>query len=132
MGDTTPYIVFGIIALVIGAQLLLRHKAMQAKGQSISVLSRLFPDLPAEGRALVFCHSPGCPPCKAMLPHVSELAETHPQVYSLDISEHMDLAREVGIRATPTTLLIEDGQVSRVLVGQKKPSVLRNFLEHKG
>jgi thiol-disulfide isomerase/thioredoxin len=130
--DTTPYIVFGIIALIIGAQLLIRHKAMQARGQSISVLKTLFPALPAEGRALVFCHSPGCPPCKAMLPHISELAETHQQVYSLDISKHMDLAKEVGIRATPTTLLIENGQVSQVLVGQKKPSVLRNFLENHG
>ncbi len=127
--DTTPFIVFGIIALVFGAQLFIRHKAMQARGQSVSALHRVFPDLPAEERALVFCHSPGCAPCKAMLPQITGLAQSHPHVYTLDISQHLDLAKEIGIRATPTTLLIEDGSISQVLVGQKKPRLLQDFLE---
>ncbi|WP_456373533.1 thioredoxin family protein [Thiolapillus sp.] len=132
MNDISPYIVFAILAMVIGAQLLIRRKALQARGKSIHALNRLFPNLPAQGRALVFCHSPGCPPCKAMQPHIDHLAEVLPHVYSLDISRHTDLARAIGIRATPTTLLIEDGRVSQVLIGQKKPAVLQNFLEYKG
>ncbi len=132
MNDISPYIVFAILAMVIGAQLLIRRKALQARGKSIHALNRLFPNLPAQGRALVFCHSPGCPPCKAMQPHIDHLAGISPHVYALDVSRHTDLAREIGIRATPTTLLIEDGRVSQVLIGQKKPAVLQNFLEHKG
>ncbi len=127
--DATPFIVFGIIVLVLGAQLYIRHKAMQARGQSVSVLQRVFPDLPSKQRALVFCHSPGCVPCKAMLPQITVLAQSHPHVYTLDISQHLDLAKEIGIRATPTTLLIEDGSISQVLVGQKKPRLLQDFLE---
>ena len=127
--NTTPFIVFGIIALVFGAQLYIRHKAMQARGQSISVLHRVFPDLPPEERALIFCHSPGCPPCKAMLAQITGLAQSHPYVYTLDISQHLDLAKEIGIRATPTILLIEGGTISQVLVGQKKPGLLQDFLE---
>ncbi|BAO44752.1 thioredoxin family protein [Thiolapillus brandeum] len=131
MDDITPYIVFSIIALVIGAQLYIRHKAMQVRGQPASILHSLFPDLPSKGKALVFCHSPGCAPCRAMLPHIRDLAENHPGVYTLDISQHLDLAKTVGIRATPTTLLIRDGRISQVLVGQKKPTALRRFLEEK-
>ncbi|WP_457674995.1 thioredoxin family protein [Thiolapillus sp.] len=127
--DITPFIVFGIIALIIGAQLLLRHKAMQARGSDASPLQQLFPDLPRRGRALVFCHSPGCPPCRTMLPQIEVLADDFGQVYSLDISEHLDLAKEMGIRATPTTLLIRDGKIEQVLVGQKNPKSLRAFLE---
>ncbi len=129
--DATPYIVFGIIVLVFGAQFYIRHKAMQAKGQSASVLHRLFPNLPSEERALVFCHSPGCAPCKAMLPQISSLAQSHSHVYIMDISQHLDLAKEIGIRATPTTLLIEDGSINQVLIGQKKPRLLQDFLEGK-
>ena len=132
MRDATPFIVFGIIALVFGIQLYIRHKAMQAKGQSVSVLHSLFPDFPSEKRALVFCHSPGCAPCKAMLPQISGLAQSHPHVYTLDISQHLDLAKEIGIRATPTILLIEGGAVSQVLIGQKKPELLQDFLEGNG
>ena len=127
--DATPVIVSGIIVLVFGAQFYIRHKAMRARGQSVSILHRVFPDLPPVERALVFCHSPGCSPCKAMLPQITDLARSHPHVYTLDISQHLDLAKEIGIRATPTTLLIQDGAVSQVLVGQKKSGLLRDFLE---
>ncbi len=129
--DTTPFIVFGIIVLVIGAQLVIHHKARQARGSSASPLRQLFPDLPSRGRALVFCHTPGCPPCRAMLPTVDNLANDHAHVYKLDISTQLELAGKLGIRATPTTLLIEDGKISRVLVGQKKPAALREFLEEQ-
>ncbi|HID45900.1 MAG TPA: thioredoxin [Chromatiaceae bacterium] len=127
--DWTPVIVLSLVIAVIGAQLLIRYKALQAKGRSAAPLQNAIPDLNTQETSLVFCYSPGCAPCKTMIPAIDELAANNNNVHKLDISQHMDLAREIGIRATPTTLLIERGNITQVLLGAK---TLKNLREQLG
>jgi len=129
MDDWTPIIVLSLVAAVIGLQLLWRHKALQSKGQSTAALKQAIPQLDEQAPGLVFCYSPSCAPCRNMLPAIDELAADHPNIHKLDISEHMALAREIGIRATPTTLLTGKGSISRVILGAKSPSSLRKLLD---
>ncbi len=126
--DWTPVIVFSLVAGVIGSRMRVRHKALQAIGQSATRLLNAIPDLDTRETCLVFCYSPACGPCKAMLPAIDELAAKNNNVHKLDISQHMDLAREIGIRATPTTLLIERGNITQVLLGVKNLKNLRKLM----
>jgi len=129
MEDWTPVIVLSVVAMVIGLQLFWRHKALQSKGHSTSALKKALPELDEQAAGLVFCYSPSCAPCKRMLPAIDELAAQTPNIHKLDISQHMDLAREIGIRATPTTLLIDKGSVRRVILGAKNLSSLRKMMD---
>ena len=110
-------------------QLFFRHKALQSKGQPATALKRAIPELDEQATGLIYCYSPSCAPCKIMLPAVNELAAENSNVHKLNILEHMDLAKEIGIRATPTTLLIGSGKVSRVILGTKNLKSLRKLME---
>lgn len=126
--DMTPFIVLSLVAVAIGLQLFLRHKALRSKGQSATLLKSALPDLNMQETSLVYCFSPTCGPCKAMLPAIDELATDHPNVHKLDITRHTELARDIGIRATPTTLLIEDGKISDIMLGTKNLKHLRKLM----
>lgn len=129
--DATAFIVLSLVAAVIGLQLLFRYKALQSKGKSISPLLDALPELDTKAPGMVYCFSPNCGPCKSMLPAVNELASERQNIHKLDISKHMELAKDIGIRATPTTLVIEQGEVSQVLLGAKSLSSLRKALDQQ-
>ncbi len=128
MDDWTPVIVLSLVAAAIGLQLLLRHKALRSRGQSAAPLKSALPEMDMHETSLVYCFSPSCGPCKAMLPAIDELAADNPNAHKLDITQHTELARAIGIRATPTTLLIEEGKISRVILGAKNLKHLRKLM----
>jgi thiol-disulfide isomerase/thioredoxin len=100
-----------------------------SEGLSAEPLYPLFPELEnVTGRALVYCFSPQCRPCRPMSKEVDGLAEQGQAIFKLDISRHPDVARALGIRATPTLILIEDGAVARMLLGVKTAGHMRQLL----
>src|SRR5271165_720144 len=61
-----------------------------------------------------------CGPCKMIAPILDELAEEYSgrvNVGKVNIDEHQDLAAEYGVRAIPTLLLFQNGQVTEQIVG---------------
>lgn len=100
-----------------------------AEGRPAQPLYRLFPALAGQrGRALVYCYSPQCGPCRPMSREVDDLVATGAPIYKLDVSEQPDLAREIGIRATPTLVLVEGRTVSRLVLGAKRAEFMRRLL----
>lgn len=89
-----------------------------SEGKPVDCLYPLFPQLrDIQGRALLYCYSPHCGPCRPMSKEIDQLIEQGVPVFKLDIAEHPALSRELGIRATPTLVVIEDGTVQRMLLG---------------
>lgn len=61
-----------------------------------------------------------CGPCKMLLPVLDELAEEKVgkiKVVKVNVDENQDLATRFGIRAVPTLLLFQGGQVKETIVG---------------
>jgi len=61
-----------------------------------------------------------CGPCKAITPILGELAdeyENRVKIGKVNIDEQQGLASEYGIRAIPTLLLFDKGQVADQIVG---------------
>jgi hypothetical protein len=56
------------------------------------------------------------------------LQASHPNVFKLDIARNVGEARAIGIRVTPTTLLVEDGKVLKVLLGAGAVPAVEVFL----
>ncbi|MCP5430530.1 MAG: thioredoxin family protein [Chromatiaceae bacterium] len=81
-----------------------------------------------QGRALVYCFSPRCGPCRPMSRDVDTLAASGAPVFKLDVTEHPEVSRELGIRATPTLIVIESGTVARMVLGVKTASYMRQLM----
>ncbi|MCS7262861.1 MAG: thioredoxin family protein [Aquificaceae bacterium] len=74
---------------------------------------------------IVYFYSERCGACKLMKPQVEKLKE-RVQVLEVDVAkpEGYKLAQEMGVVATPTTLVVKGGVVQRVFVGVVKYSRL--------
>jgi len=69
-----------------------------------------------------------CGPCKMIAPILNELAEEYQgrvKIGKVNIDEHQGLAAEYGIRAIPTLLLFDKGQVADQIVGLRSKRDLK-------
>ena len=63
-----------------------------------------------------------CGPCKMIAPVLDELADEYDgkvKIGKVNIDEHQPLAAEYGIRAIPTLLLFNKGEIAEQMVGAK-------------
>ena len=73
-----------------------------------------------------------CGPCKMIAPILDELAEEYEgrvRIGKVNIDEQQNLAAEYGIRAIPTLLLFNQGQVAEQIVGLKSKRDLKASLD---
>ncbi len=69
-----------------------------------------------------------CGPCKMIAPILDELADEYSgrvHIGKVDIDQHQALAAEYGVRAIPTLLLFQNGQVAEQIVGLRSKRDLR-------
>jgi thioredoxin 1 len=73
-----------------------------------------------------------CGPCKMIAPVLDELAEEYDgkvRIGKVNIDNEQGLAAEYGVRAIPTLLLFQNGQVAEQIVGLKSKRDLKNSFD---
>jgi thioredoxin 1 len=73
-----------------------------------------------------------CGPCKMIAPLLDELADEYDgkvKIGKVNIDEQQALATKYGIRAIPTLLLINKGEVAEQMVGAKSKRDLKASLD---
>jgi thioredoxin 1 len=73
-----------------------------------------------------------CGPCKMIAPVLDELADEYEgkvKIGKVNIDEQQALATKYGIRAIPTLLLINKGEVAEQMVGAKSKRDLKASLD---
>ncbi len=73
-----------------------------------------------------------CGPCKMIAPLLDELADEYSgkvKIGKVNIDEQQELATKYGIRAIPTLLLINKGEVVEQMVGAKSKRDLKASLD---
>ena len=73
-----------------------------------------------------------CGPCKMIAPLLDELADEYEgkvRIGKVNIDEHQSLAAQYGIRAIPTLLLFDKGQVADQIVGARSKRDLKASLD---
>ena len=68
-----------------------------------------------------------CAPCK-MLAKTLEDVQTEVPIEVIDIDEQPETAVEFGIRGVPTLVMVEEGAVTKRLVGVKTVQELEAFI----
>jgi thioredoxin 1 len=69
-----------------------------------------------------------CGPCKMIMPILGELADEYDgrvKIAKVNIDEQQGLAAEYGVRAIPTLLLFDKGQVADQIVGLRSKRDLK-------
>jgi thioredoxin 1 len=73
-----------------------------------------------------------CGPCKMIAPVLDELAEEYSgrvNIGKVNVDEFQGLAAEYGVRAIPTLLLFQNGQVAEQMLGLKSKRDLKASLD---
>ena len=126
------YLVLAFVAFALGYMLWSGLSVRSVKDQPVDVLEPALSGLAEQrARAVIYCYSEHCGPCRKMAPDIDRLSADHPNMFKLDVTRHPREARTIGIRATPTTLLVEDGKVLKALLGAGAVPAIKVFL-HQG
>jgi thioredoxin 1 len=73
-----------------------------------------------------------CAPCKAIAPHLEELANEYQgrvKIGKLNVDEQPNIASSLGIRALPTLLLFKSGEVVEQVVGAVSKSKIDEMIK---
>ena len=73
-----------------------------------------------------------CGPCKMIAPILDELAEEYDgrvKIVKVNIDEQQTLAAKYGIRAIPTLLIFNKGEVAEQIVGMKSKRDLKTSFD---
>jgi thioredoxin 1 len=126
---TILYIATFIVGLLVIMQLNMLRMAKKSKGIQLSGLTGQMRNLEKKGsKGLVYFFSPGCHACKMQTPVIKSLQSECKNIYDVDISQDSETAQIFGIKATPTTVVVEDGVISKVLLGAKTKEVLESLI----
>lgn len=99
----------------------------------IELTSSNFPSqvLNASGTVLVDFWAEWCGPCKMIAPLLDQIADAHAgkvTIGKVDVDKNPDLASQYNIRAIPTLIIFQNGQVKEQIVGMTSRPVLEQKL----
>jgi thioredoxin 1 len=127
--STTALVIIGLfLALLVSMNVVVRIRARALKGKPLPELPGGLGASIARARSgLVYFFSPSCAACRTLTPRLRTLAAKNKDVFVIDVTEHLDLARAMRILATPSTVEVAAGQVIDVRVGMLPAELLRRF-----
>lgn len=124
-----PYLLLVIVVLVAGMRLSVLVAATRRSGQSAPDFSILLDERnKGEKRFLLYFYSQQCGPCRSITPMVDELAQRHANVLKVDVTRHLEVARDFRIMGTPSFIVVQDGVVEMMRVGGTTPARLEKWL----
>lgn len=122
--DIVLYVILTLISVVLLGQWWIMWTSYRLKGKAAPEAVARRP----QGVLYYFYHAK-CGPCRSMGPIIDALAERHPgRVEKVDIMAQPEVAQQFGVKATPTTLLVKDGDIAKVMLGIKSATKLEELL----
>ncbi len=117
------FVLVGFFLLLLTTKAVAVYKANRLKGRRVSG----FP----KGRLFLYFFSPKCGACVAMEKELAKLKGVRIKRIDVSVRENLQLARELGIMATPTLVLLENGVVQEVLIGVQKADRLKELFHNE-
>lgn len=117
-------LVVGIVTALLLVQGGTRLLARRSIGRRVAAA----PGDDAPGRVVYYFHAPRCGPCKAMTPVVDNLRQSFANLRKVDVTDEPELARRMGVMATPSFVVVDDGVITMVKLGPQRESALRSWL----
>lgn len=126
------YVGMAVLAVMLALFAFQWHLARQARkieGQPVPALTpEVTTKLREHGKVLIYFYSPNCGPCRAMTPRIDQAIARHDNVFKFDVGHSPDLARRLGVMATPTTVRIAGDHIERVNLGALSTAGIEQLL----
>lgn len=123
------YLIAGLVALLALGQFLALRRARRSEGRPAPDTAAVDGPAQGENRRLYYFYATHCGPCQAMTPLVDRLRGGHPNLIKVNVAEAISLARDFGVTATPSFVLVEDGAIRRVRLGGQSEKQLLSLLQ---
>lgn len=122
--------IFSVVFLFLLMQVWIVIKTKSNKVKDLSGISGEIGKAISNHKSLVlYFFSPSCSACKVQTPMVEELKKSFPNIFSLDISKDINLARQFGVMATPTTLVVKNKVIKEVFLDAQRKEKLLSYLQ---
>lgn len=113
-----PFVLIAVLAVFMAMPLYVWLGSKRLQGRAAPDYAALLtPRQQGCDKLLFYFYSAHCGPCRTLSPLIDRLAQRHGNVVKVDVLQQPAAARQFGIRATPTLVLVEDGKVVKVLLG---------------
>jgi len=100
------------------------------KGKKIPRLSGVVSETVLNQKAyLIYLWSPSCGMCRNMTPMIDTLSQQREDVAKIDVSQHSETAKALGVLGTPAIVLIENGVIKQVSLGIKTKDTILKLLD---
>ncbi len=118
-----------VVLLFLGVQVFVYVRAKNTRGTRVPPLPGPLGEAVARRRRIMaYFFSPSCGACRAQTPVIERLRKSNPNIFSIDASASPETARALGVLATPTVVIIENGMIDQVLIGARSPRTLERAL----
>lgn len=113
-----PFILIGVMAVFMAMPLFIWLGGKRMQGRAAPDYAALLaPEQQGRNKLLFYFYSEHCGPCRTLGPLIDTMATRYGNVVKVDVSRQTAVARQFGIRATPTLVLVEAGTVVKVMLG---------------
>jgi hypothetical protein len=121
-------IVILFLGLVIGMQFLVRFRARAMQGKPVPVIpGPIGKQIKSASSALLYFMSPNCGACRTWTAKLKALSQKNRNVFVIDVSSQLEVARALNVMATPSAVEIRNGCVEGYHVGAIPAQVLERY-----
>ncbi|HEX9803973.1 MAG TPA: thioredoxin family protein [Gammaproteobacteria bacterium] len=128
-----PWLIILLIALLLALTVLKFRQLRQERRRQENMapaLRELLPHGVAAGqRMMLYFYNQHCGSCRSVTPLIEDLYRRGAEVVTVDVRRHLLMARRFGIRATPSVVVLERGQIACVHVGAISGAALQQLYE---
>jgi thiol-disulfide isomerase/thioredoxin len=123
------YLLLGLALTWIVFMVYLWTSSKSLQGKKTDALRELLPalaDYPEQ--VILYCFTPSCGPCRRMTPTIDKMIAAGEPILKVDISQALDIAQELQVRAAPTLMLIRHDVIEQVEIGARSRDQLAAML----
>ncbi len=99
------------------------------KGSEVAGVGGVIGEAISKGETLMlYLYNPNSALCRIQTLAIDDLQKDFRNIYRVDVSRNVRLARQLRVVQTPTVIIIGDGKVKEFLAGVKDEETLRRYL----
>lgn len=122
-------LMFSIGILFLLFQLYPLFKGMASKGKKVTALTGVVSENVLNQKYyLLYIWGPNCGMCRNMTPMIDTLMQQRSDIAKIDVSQHSEAAKAVGVLGTPAIVLVEEGVIKQVSLGVKTKTAILALL----
>jgi thioredoxin 1 len=127
---TVLYFILAIVAFFLLLRVYIWFSGFRRQGKPVPELGGELGQKIKDGqRWLLYFYSPACSACRHMTPIIDALQGEKKNVMKINIQNELNRAQQLGVLATPATLIVENSRIQHFILGARSENFLRKLIQ---